>query len=486
VSAGDPFGLVGTTIDGKYRAERVVGEGGFGVVYAGTHLVLNQPVAVKVLKPQGGTVAEQTQLTDAFLREARVLFTLSHKAIVRFYEVGTIAVGLNTLPYVVLELLEGGTLEEEIARRAAAGGPHFTSDEIVRILGPVLEGLAVAHEAGVVHRDLKPANIMLVRAGGVLAPKILDFGTARAGPLHHSTTKVAFTPRYAAPEQWDATYGGTGAWTDVFAIGAILNEMCTLRTALPGDGIGQIMRSSITLQERLDIARTRPDLPPAFGPMLARAVAASPKDRFPTAVAMRAAFVEATSAGAPVPSRGPTPPPPPPAPPPWSGPTQQASGFYVSGRPPGPPIAPTFPLPPPTMPGFAHTQNPRKTNWTPWVIGAVALLVGLMVIARCSLPDLTAAKPPAPPPPAPTTGLQLLSVSDPDVRPAIKLDELTPCFGDARQTISLRARRENEELKVECFPAAQACTCAKDVVGQWKMTELKEGKNVSFSIIGSK
>ncbi len=95
MSAKDPFGLVGATIDGKYAILRVVGEGGFGVVYAARHQVLGSEVAVKVLKPQGGTVAEQTQLTDAFLREARVLFALSHRAIVRFYEVGTVQVGVG-------------------------------------------------------------------------------------------------------------------------------------------------------------------------------------------------------------------------------------------------------------------------------------------------------------------------------------------------------------------------------------------------------
>ncbi len=103
MSAKDPFGLVGATIDGKYAILRVVGEGGFG--------------------------AEQTQLTDAFLREARVLFALSHRAIVRFYEVGTVQVGVNVLPYVVLELLQGHTLEDEIQRRIQSR-THFGKDEI--------------------------------------------------------------------------------------------------------------------------------------------------------------------------------------------------------------------------------------------------------------------------------------------------------------------------------------------------------------------
>ena len=116
---GDPFGLVGTTVDGKYRVERPLGEGGFGVVYAGTHLLLQTPVAIKVMKPLAGKLDQTERAVRAFVREARTLFQLTHPGIVRMYDVGTLSTPFAVLPYVVLELLEGRTLEEAILQRAA-------------------------------------------------------------------------------------------------------------------------------------------------------------------------------------------------------------------------------------------------------------------------------------------------------------------------------------------------------------------------------
>ncbi|MBL8608117.1 MAG: serine/threonine protein kinase [Myxococcales bacterium] len=492
MSERDPFGLVGKTIDGKYLTERVVGEGGFGVVYAAQHLVLKQRVAVKVLKPQGGTVAEQNALTDAFLREARVLFTLSHKAIVRFYEVGTVTVGLNSVPYVVLELLDGHTLEDEIVRRTKARGPHFTREEIGQIFLPVLEALALAHDAGVVHRDLKPANIMLVRGSTPgFAPKILDFGTARAGPLHASTTQVAFTPRYAAPEQWDATYGATGAWTDVFALGATLYEAMTLGVALPGDGIGQIMRSSLTFRERVDVARARPDLPAPFGPLLARSVAASPTERFASATVMRSALVDALHATA-APAAAPPPPPvyaPPPGttgprpPPPYT--TQGAAAARVS------------------LTGTGHHPAGRRRllpdAWAPYTIGIATLLIGLFVavsyqscVGSCNgcIDGLSSVEPPTTPqhpnPVGSAAKVSATQVSNPALGARIKVDELKPCFaGKPATTVRVTLKRTDGDLSAECAPSGTMCSCAAQIAEQWAMPELKDGQTLSFSVVAT-
>src|SRR5690606_31820678 len=131
--------------------------------YAGTHLVLGLPVAIKCLK---------TGNPDAFLREARILFTLSHPSIVRLFDAGVIAeLGI---PYAALELLSGRTLAEDIAERAPTRR-HYGREEIAAIFGAILEGVGFAHERGVIHRDIKPANIMLVESGGKVAPKVLDF-----------------------------------------------------------------------------------------------------------------------------------------------------------------------------------------------------------------------------------------------------------------------------------------------------------------------
>src|SRR5438105_8569685 len=110
MEARDLFGLVGSTLADKYRIERVLGEGGFGVVYAGTHLMLGVPIAIKCMKPTGATPDERERAAQAFHREARILFGLGHPAIVRLYDVGVIPNG--QVPYAGLELLRGATLTE--------------------------------------------------------------------------------------------------------------------------------------------------------------------------------------------------------------------------------------------------------------------------------------------------------------------------------------------------------------------------------------
>src|SRR5262249_3306015 len=101
----DPFGLVGTALAGKYRIDRVIGRGGFGVVYGGVHTVLDAAIAIKCMAPQGGLPHDAATETALFLREAKVLFTLSHPAIVRLYDLGTFEAHGRELPYVVLEYL---------------------------------------------------------------------------------------------------------------------------------------------------------------------------------------------------------------------------------------------------------------------------------------------------------------------------------------------------------------------------------------------
>ncbi|MFW5739118.1 MAG: serine/threonine-protein kinase, partial [Myxococcota bacterium] len=186
-SPADPFTLIGSTLADKYRVDRLIGEGGFGVVYAGYHLLLGQPVAIKCMKPSSGDAAEQQRVTDLFLREARVLFGLTHPNIVRMYDVATLPMRAPLpsgafapqVPYVVLELIEGRSLQAEVANRRAQGGPHFAAAELSGIFHPILEAIGFAHGHGVVHRDLKPSNVMLVGppTGGTV--KVVDFGIAR-------------------------------------------------------------------------------------------------------------------------------------------------------------------------------------------------------------------------------------------------------------------------------------------------------------------
>src|SRR5688572_241811 len=176
MQARDLFNLVGTTISERFRVETILGEGGYGVVYGGTHLLLGEPVAIKCLKPIGFTPEERERAAQAFLREARILFGLSHPAVVRLYDVGILPE--RQAPYCVLELLTGTTLADELLARTKLSR-KVEREEIGSIFGPILEGVAFAHEKGIIHRDLKPGNIMLVHEGSRWQPKVLDFGTAR-------------------------------------------------------------------------------------------------------------------------------------------------------------------------------------------------------------------------------------------------------------------------------------------------------------------
>ena len=111
-------------------------------------------------------------------------------------------------PYVVLELLEGTPLDEDIRRRRHGQAPPLSLAELRAIFEPVLDALAFAHARGIVHRDIKPSNIMVLRApDGALTAEILDFGMAAGAPDMATTTGAGLTPLYAAPEQWNAQYG---------------------------------------------------------------------------------------------------------------------------------------------------------------------------------------------------------------------------------------------------------------------------------------
>jgi len=291
----DRFGLVGTTIAGKYRVERVLGEGGFGIVYAGVHLVLAQPIAIKCLKP--GEHPGATDFTFAsFQREARLLFGLTHPAVVRLYDIGEVQVSRDggpakTAPYVVLERIEGTTLQEELKARRTGQKPPYSAAELLSLFDDVLSGLACAHEAGIVHRDIKPSNIMVLARDGKRA-KVLDFGMAVASDLT-SGAPAGLTPRYAAPEQWVASFGAVDAATDIFSAGLVLDEMCTLQMTIRGDTMAEMRASALDTTRETVLARVRPDLA-ALAPVVARATRVTPSQRYPSATvfleALRAAL----------------------------------------------------------------------------------------------------------------------------------------------------------------------------------------------------
>src|SRR6187551_2141411 len=203
----------GTTI-GHYRIDAQIGAGGMGVVYRATDLRLNRPVAIKFLAAEmlGATARAR------FQREAQTASALNHPHILTVHDVGELA----GRQYLVTELVDGGTLDEWVAR---LDGRHDWR-RIVELLAGVGDGLAAAHEAGILHRDVKPANVLVSKSGHA---KLADFGLARptdegAGAMSYTVAGVALgTIAYMSPEQ--ASGRRLDARSDVFSFGVLLYEM---------------------------------------------------------------------------------------------------------------------------------------------------------------------------------------------------------------------------------------------------------------------
>nr|MBK7070349.1 serine/threonine protein kinase [Deltaproteobacteria bacterium] len=297
----DPFALVGVRLDGKYDVHSVVAEGGFGVVYRGTHRTLQKPIAIKVLKtPPSLPDASRKAFIDKFVFEARTIARLEHPGIVRILDFGggLLPAG-GAAPWIVLEWIDGHTLDDALAARRHHGGQ--SPADALALLRPVFDALAVAHDEGVAHRDLKPANIMLARTRQGIEPKLLDFGIAKSmsddesAPSGATATRTelrAYTPAYAASEQIGSTR--TGPWTDVHALALLLTEVLTDQAPIRGDD------STALTVDALSPLRPTPakfglDVGP-WEPILARALALRPAERFQHA----REFLQALDATSPV------------------------------------------------------------------------------------------------------------------------------------------------------------------------------------------
>jgi serine/threonine-protein kinase len=281
----DVFALAGTILEGKYRIDRVVAEGGFGVVYAAHHLTLDVPLALKVLKPNRQHSDElRADVVSGFLAEARTTARLSHPNIARAFDTGVMpsSVYAEGLPWIALEWLDGRTLESELASRRGAGGR--TPKEALKLLAPVLDAMDHAHRLGIAHRDLKPSNVMLLEERGRVVPKVLDFGIAKIteAPMPPSSGKTAtqsalitFSPGYAAPEQ--VTMTRTGPWTDVHALALLMVEVLSDRQVF-GASESMPILAEILAADRPTPSRRGLDVGP-WETTLRRALSLNPLER---------------------------------------------------------------------------------------------------------------------------------------------------------------------------------------------------------------
>ena len=274
---------VDRTLDGKYRLDRLIGRGGMGAVYEARDLRLGRQVAVKVML--GGAFGHESALRR-FRREAQAVARLNHPNVVALYDFGELDGGGA---YLVMERLHGATLRAEM-KRAGAFAPGDAADWFEQML----DGLAAAHEQGVVHRDFKPENILGVRrAGAPLSVKILDFGLAKIRPLPAAapTSKslsesgvVMGTLAYMAPEQLRGRE--VNARADVYSAGVILVEMLT-RARPFADGAD--IRADYSLPPGVPNDTT-------LAAVLRRCLAVAPDERFPSAAELRIALIPALRA----------------------------------------------------------------------------------------------------------------------------------------------------------------------------------------------
>jgi len=218
-AAGPPQdALIGTVVDGRYRVEQQIGEGGMGVVYRATHVSLNKALALKVLR---GEMAKDAEVVQRFIQEAQAATSIGHENIIDISDFGRLPDGTV---YFVMEFLNGQPLNDMIKRGGSI--PLGDAVEIIRQIGGAL---GAAHQRGIVHRDLKPDNIYLVPRGEISNfVKVLDFGIAKVGGASNKITRTGMvfgTPHYMSPEQ--AAGQSVDARTDIYALGVIMYEMFT-------------------------------------------------------------------------------------------------------------------------------------------------------------------------------------------------------------------------------------------------------------------
>jgi serine/threonine-protein kinase len=305
-SGEDPFDWVGATLDGKYQIDAVVGRGGFGVVYRAHHLGFNEKVAVKCLRiPVTLSGAARDEFERNFLAEGRLLHQLSRSTagIVQALDVGAV-VSPNKIwtPFIVLEWLDGQSLDANFAERRKAGLGGRTLKAAVELLDSAARALALAHEQGIAHRDIKPANLFLAEVGGRRTLKVLDFGIAKVVTESESFTKAfeetgaspqAFTARYGSPEQFSRRYGATGPWSDVFSLALVLIEAVVGHSALEGVDAAQLFIAAADTTRRPTLRAHGVEAGEAIETVLATALAVDPKDRYPNASAFWDALLAA-------------------------------------------------------------------------------------------------------------------------------------------------------------------------------------------------
>lgn len=230
---------IGQVLSRTYRIEELIAVGGMGAVYRASHARLSQPFAVKFLDQ---VLAKESEAYGRFRQEAEIAAAINHNNVLQVFDFDIDEYGS---PYMVMELLQGRTLDVILAEQGA-----LNRREILAIFGPLCSALDACHAAGVVHRDLKPSNIMVCsQADGSVTVKLLDFGISKiTHDGNDGMTRdniVMGTPNYMSPEQASGQNSDLDARADIFAVGAILYEALCGRRAFDADGLPQLLHKIV-------------------------------------------------------------------------------------------------------------------------------------------------------------------------------------------------------------------------------------------------
>lgn len=279
-----PYPAEGEILDGKYRVERILGEGGMGAVAKATHLIRRAPVALKFMSP---AVLALQGAVERFVNEGVAASQIDSDHVVKVFDVGRLPSGA---PYLVMEFLDG----QDLAQILAYEGGRMSIPRAVHFTIQILRALQTAHAAGIIHRDMKPSNCFVINKDG--EPdfvKLVDFGISKVrtddpeGKAHQAnltkTNSALGTPLYMSPEQARSPRD-VDARTDLYSVGAILYELLAGRTPYTSDTgeFTEILYKIFTTDPE-PLQNLRPDVPPPLAGVVARALTRDLNVRFATA-----------------------------------------------------------------------------------------------------------------------------------------------------------------------------------------------------------
>jgi eukaryotic-like serine/threonine-protein kinase len=282
-----PLPRIGDVLAGKYEVERVLGQGGMGIVFAAKHTLLRERVAIKLLL---GADSTEPEVLARFLNEARAAARIQSEHIARVFDVGQLE---NGTPYMILEYLEGTDLGSRIDQKGAIG-----IAEAADILIEAAAGIQQAHAMGIVHRDLKPSNVFLAeRNDGSRIVKVLDFGVAKhLGPTTFAEAKfqtsskaLLGSPLFMSPEQVRHARS-VDTRTDIWSLGIVLYNAVTASTPFDAETLGELLVK--VLEAPVPPLRShRPDAPAGFEAVVARCLMRDPAARYPTVLELAEALL---------------------------------------------------------------------------------------------------------------------------------------------------------------------------------------------------